>query len=310
MSVFRLQGQPRAAAVLESLLASERIPSAILLSGIEGTGKARLAREFAQLLLCQIRKPSQAACGACSDCEAIAKRLHPDVKSVDAAYQASLREEEPEKQKTLRVETIRHLRRDMELQSLLGRWKVAIIEDSHTLEIEAANALLKVLEEPPPKTLWILVTSQRSRLPRTVLSRCFSVRCSPLPEETVAGILAAQGVDASRAQRLAALCEGSASRALELSKREGWPDSLIDSPLAPISAGDGLPKELYLARTEAELALFALSQDLRRRLNEGLSSVERPLREIARLRQALRANADPRLILTLAALEAQGASGK
>ncbi len=313
MSLFRLSGQARAVKALEGLIGAGRLPSAILLSGIEGCGKARLAHELAQLLVCPRRPPDGPACGDCRDCQAVAKRVHPDVKAVDAAYQAALREEEAAKQRSLRVDTIRHLRRDMELKSLLGGWKVAVIEDAHTLEIEAANALLKILEEPPPKTLWLLVTSQRDRIPKTVLSRCFQLRCSPLPDEAVAAILAAQGVDAGRARELAALCEGSASRALELSRREGWPAALTQGPLGPIAAGDSLPKELYLARAEAELALFALGQRLRLRPLSGeadFEAVDRPLRELAELRRALRANADPRAVLTLAALETQGALAK
>src|SRR5438046_154763 len=101
MSVFQTLGQERACRTLQGLLTSSRIPSALLLCGLEGTGKTRLAHEFAQALLCPSKSgPGAAACRLCADCLAAEKRLHPDIKAVNAAYQASLREDEEAKQKT------------------------------------------------------------------------------------------------------------------------------------------------------------------------------------------------------------------
>ena len=110
------------------------------------------------------------------------------------------------------------------------------------------------------------------------------------------------------AKRLAALSDGSAGRALELADDDGLPKD--GGPLAAVTASDGLPKDLAAARVKVERALYSLGQELRRRHLEGESSfskVEGPLRELSRLRAALRANADPKLILTLASLEAEAA---
>jgi hypothetical protein len=110
------------------------------------------------------------------------------------------------------------------------------------------------------------------------------------------------------ASRLGALCEGSVSRALALSRSPGYPESLCDGPLAPFSAADALPKELYLARAQAELALFSLAQKLRLEHLDGrktFAQVERQLKEIVSLRQALRSNADPKAVLALAGLQAE-----
>lgn len=309
MSFPRVLGQKRAAAVLSGLLRTDRIPCALLFSGLEGTGKTLLALEFAKALVCRSREKDQTACGGCPDCSAVEKRRHPDVTLVNADYQASLREEEASKQRTLRVDTIRHLRKDMELRSLLGGWKAAIIEEAHTLELEAANALLKTLEEPQPGILWILITSHKELLPKTIPSRCFSVAFSPLAPGVVRSILAARGVEPGRAAELAAFCEGSISRALEL-RESDYPGSLGSGLLAPLKAADSLPRELFLARIQAERALFALSQDLRLKHLRGalpFLAVERPLRELLALRQALRSNVDPKAILTLACLEAESA---
>jgi len=311
MTFGKVKGQARAAKVLSGILASGRIPAAVVFHGMEGTGKTLMAVEFARTLLCRQRQGGEsAACGCCSDCLSVDKRIHPDLAVVNAQYQAALLEGDAAKQKSLRVDTIRHLRRDMEMRSLMGSWKIAVVEDAHTLEIEASNALLKILEEPDPKTLWLLVTSQRERVPRTVLSRCFSVAFSPLPVAVVADILEAEGVAPEEAATAAALCEGSAGRALELAAGE-YPQALYAGPLAAFQAADSLPREGYLARGQTEAALFALSQDLRlKHLQGGLSfaRVERPLRELVRLRQALRSNADPKVVMTLAGLAVEGVS--
>lgn len=304
MSFSAIRGQERAIRILKGFLSSGNIPSALLLLGPDGIGKTLAAREFAKTLIC--RQPRQAeACGSCAECRAVAQNLHPDVKLVNAAYQASLREEESAKQKTLRVETIRRLRQDMELQPLVGHWKVAIIDSAHTLEIEAANALLKILEEPPPQTLWILTACRKERLPKTVVSRCFSVPFVPLPPEIVRELLRGKNIDESKAASLARLAEGSIGQALEL---EQVPAREAEGPLAPFAAADALPRELYLARVQAERELFTLAQNLRLKHLAGqlpFSRVERPLRELQSLRSALKSNADPRLVLTLAHLEAE-----
>lgn len=308
MSFTRTQGQARAVRLLSGLLAGGRIPSALIFAGPDGVGKTAIAHDFAKALLCPSVRDGE-PCGLCGDCQGIDRRLHVDVKAVNQDYQTSLQEGEAAKGGTLKMDTILHLRRDMEMRSLLGGWKVAVIEDAHTLETESANALLKILEEPPEKTLWILVTSQKDRLPKTIPSRCFSISFSPLPVAVVAAALERAGVPASRAARLAQLSEGSISRALELSAGPGYPECLVESPLAPLTASEKLPKEAYLARAQAETALYALAQDVRLRHLDGaipFSRAEGPLRELGKLRQSLRANADPKTVLMLAALEVQG----
>jgi hypothetical protein len=156
--------------------------------------------------------------------------------------------------------------------------------------------MLKVLEEPLPRTLWILAATQRERLPRTIASRCFTVPFGPLPAPVLERILSERGVKNPR--KLAALCDGSAGRALEF----------VDEVELAVDAADRLPRDLAAARVKVERALFALAQELRLKHLDGersFSDMEKPLRELSRLRAALRANADPKLILTLAALEAE-----
>lgn len=307
MSRVEILGQERAVAILHRFLASQAVPPAFFFKGPAGIGKAMVARRMAQALVCETPRPGELGCGACAPCAAVDKGAHADVLWVDAEFQASWLGSES---RGLRVETVRHVLSRMALQAMQGGWKVAVIEDAHLMEPASANALLKMLEEPLPRTLWILIGSQPERLPKTVLSRCLTIPFAPLRQTDVASILEKNAVEPGRARLLAGLAEGSPGRALELHGVLDEIGPLLSDRGAAATAADILPKELAEARADVSRLLWGLAQSLRPA--EGMASPRyarfaAAMGELAKLKSMLESNVSPGLVLTLAVDAAQGA---
>ena len=194
-----------------------RLASTFLFVGPPGIGKRSFALQLAQGLLCE-RRPDEALdpCGACPTCAQVLAGTHPDVvvvrKPADKNY-IPLELLIGDKEHRMREE----LCHDISLKPYSGRRKVAVIDDADYLNQEGANALLKTLEEPPPKSLLILIgTSEQRQLP-TIRSRCQVVRFSPLPESDVADLLLSTGAcsDEGLARKAAALSGGSLAKAIQ-----------------------------------------------------------------------------------------------
>lgn len=145
---------------LDAALAAERVPQALLVHGPAGVGKRRLAEQFAQKLLCQ--RPGSAACGECHGCRLFLAGTHPDF----------IRVEPPEPGKAIGIDAVRSLCGDLALTSQYGGYRVVLIAPAHQMNLHAANALLKTLEEPAARTLIFLLTEHHNQLPATIISRC------------------------------------------------------------------------------------------------------------------------------------------
>jgi len=195
------------------------------------------------------------------------------------------------------------------MRSFQGGWKVAVVEDAHLMMAEAANAMLKGLEEPPTRTLWVLVTHQPDRLLPTIRSRCQAVDFGPLPRTVLEDLLAARGVGAEEAAALLPRAEGSLGRALALREQAGAdPADWLSDPLAPFRLAEELPRELHLSRPAAEAGIARMAWHLRLSRGEAVyadAEARGVLRGLAALRRAVQANADPRLCLELAAFRLQ-----
>ncbi|MGH8209527.1 MAG: DNA polymerase III subunit delta', partial [Steroidobacteraceae bacterium] len=159
-----------------------RLPHAMLLHEAPGAGGDWLAKWIARLVLCQ--DEARAPCGDCPSCHRVATAQHPDLTVLQPI----------EDSRQIRIEQVRELSAELALTAHQGAYKIAIITPADTLNRFAANALLKTLEEPPSRTLLMLVVTQPSRLPATILSRCQRIRIrAPARNKAVSWLEATRG---------------------------------------------------------------------------------------------------------------------
>jgi DNA polymerase-3 subunit delta' len=157
-----------------------RLPHGLLCHGPAGLGKTLFAERLAQALLCQRPEVDGAPCGACRACRLFSVGNHPDFSPVKPADGG----------KPIRVDQIRQLNEFLGYTSKFGGYKIALIAPADALNINAANSLLKTLEEPPPQCVLILVTASPSRLAATVRSRCQDLGFTLPPREQALAWLA------------------------------------------------------------------------------------------------------------------------
>ncbi len=178
---------------------NRHVASALLFSGPDGIGKKRVALHLAQALNCR-QFSAQGPCLICTSCRKIAAQNHSEIKIIT----------KEEKAKNLKIEQIFQLRAEIALRPVEALKKVYIIDDAHILTKDAANCLLKTLEEPPLNTLIILITANPSALLLTIRSRCQKVEFKPLPAQEVRRRLKEEGqLEDSKAAFLADFSGGS-----------------------------------------------------------------------------------------------------
>ncbi|MFX0538490.1 DNA polymerase III subunit delta' [Ornithinimicrobium sp. Y1847] len=188
MSVFtRVVGQDR---VVDTIRQAVTVPGSMthawLFTGPPGSGRSVAARTFAAALQCELT--DDPGCGECSACRTVLAGSHPDVKVVDT------------EQTFIKVGEARELAIEAQARPTMGRWRVILVEDADRFTEQAADALLKALEEPPPRTVWLLCAPSVDDLIVTVRSRCRHVRLGTPPVEAVASLLIDRdGIDPSMA---------------------------------------------------------------------------------------------------------------
>jgi len=151
-------GQDAVKRILSRAAAEDKIAPAYLFSGTRGVGKTTLARILAKALNCETA-PTAEPCNVCTQCRQITAGISPDVIEIDAATHG-------------KVDDARRLKEDVGYAPLSSRYKVFIIDEAHMLTMAAFNALLKTLEEPPPRVTFILATTEPHKFPATIISRC------------------------------------------------------------------------------------------------------------------------------------------
>src|SRR5437870_418356 len=191
-------GQRLITDTLKNAITQNRVAHGYIFSGGRGVGKTTTARILAKGVNC-IKGPTVTPCGKCPSCQEIAAGNSVDVLEIDAASNRG-------------IDEIRQLRESVRYLPARDRYRVFIIDEVHMLTTEAFNALLKTLEEPPPRSLFILATTEAHKLPTTIQSRCqhFSFRLLDYAEiyAQVEQICAAEKTNAD-AQPLAAIAEAS-----------------------------------------------------------------------------------------------------
>lgn len=160
-----------------------RLAHALLFQGPAGTGKKHFAHELARALLCKQPSSTGSACGNCDACKLVGAGTHPDLRVLMPTPPATSTSSNPVL--SIKIDALREMYRSLSETSQFGGYRVALIEDAEKMPVQAANSLLKTLEEPGPDTLLVLVSSHPHRLPVTVRSRCQSIRF-PVPETATA----------------------------------------------------------------------------------------------------------------------------
>jgi DNA polymerase-3 subunit gamma/tau len=174
-SFHDLVGQEHISTTLVNALRNNRLPQALLFTGVRGTGKTSSARILAKSLRCP-NAVDFVPCGTCRECEDIANSRSLDVIEIDGASNNG-------------VDAIRELRDTVGYMPSSGRWKVYIIDEVHMLSTSAFNALLKTLEEPPAHVVFIMATTEAQKIPNTILSRCQRFDFRRIPSRQIAGQL-------------------------------------------------------------------------------------------------------------------------
>jgi len=203
----QLFGQEKAKRLLSSSLMAGRIPHAYIFKGPEGVGKRLFARGVAAAINCRDTK-RLGACGVCSSCKKFRSMNHPDflVVSPDRGV--------------IKIDRIRQLTKELSYPPYESAMRVVVLEDVQTMRREAANSLLKTLEEPPENNLLILTAEASQEILATLTSRCQVVPFSRLSIADTMAILVRQGIDSETARLLARLSEGSPGKALLFQKTE------------------------------------------------------------------------------------------
>jgi len=202
--MWHVVGQNRVVSLLQRSLEKEALAHAYLFVGSPHVGKMTLALNLAQALNCEASEPP---CGECASCQKIASAKHADVQIIGVTSNGDSAEAKPRVE--IGIDQIRQMQHSANLPPFEGRYKVFIIDRAEFLSNEAANCLLKTLEEPVGEVIFILLTVNDRLLPATVISRCQRLELPPLAASEVEAALGSRwGVESPKAKFLAGLSHG------------------------------------------------------------------------------------------------------
>ncbi len=215
--MWQVVGQTRAVSLLQRSLERGSLAHAYLLIGPAHVGKMTLALNLAQALNCEASDPP---CGECASCQKIALAKHADVQIIGLTSNGNSAEAKP--QAEISIDQIRQIQHSASLPPFEGKHKVFIVDGAEQLSDEAANCLLKTLEEPVSKVIFILLTINERLLPATVTSRCQRLELPPLAVTEVETTLSSSwGIELQRARLLARLSHGCLGWAISAASDDG-----------------------------------------------------------------------------------------
>lgn len=265
-----IAGNGRVKEVLERMLEAQRLPGALLFVGEEGIGKKLFALEIAKALNCKTPGPA-GPCGTCSPCVRISRLNYPNSAEPED-WKQMIWTDHPDvgmfvaPKRVLLVDQMRQLEREANFRPFEGKARVFLIDDAEKLNAPSANALLRVLEEPPPTSHIILITSRPAMLLETIRSRCQMIRFSPLsPAEIEAYLIKNELSDKATAGLRARVATGSVGRALL-----GDIDTFVDqrrAMLTVLKALAGKTNEAQLLRSSEELNEAQYKEEFEDRLD-------------------------------------------
>ena len=218
-----------------------RLPHALLLTGQPGMGKADFADFLAQLLLCEHAEQGASPCGQCRSCTLYKAGSHPDFIKLQPEEDSSV----------IKVDQVRGLIAALSLSSHQGGYKVAIVNPADTMNISAANSLLKTLEEPTDNTVLLLISAQPGHLPATLRSRCQRMRIGVEDKETALQWLSGQ-LDTPVPEMYLLLAENAPLEALRLAQQDALEarrkhfaelTDILDGRAAPLTVAQAWSKD-------------------------------------------------------------------
>lgn len=239
-------GHKQSVKILLRSLSSGRVAHAILLAGPEGVGKETAALSFARALLCSSPADGD-ACGLCRECRQVSSGNHPDFYIVEPAGSS------------IKIEQIRDIQRKVPYLAYQGGRKIFLIRQAEAMTAEAANCMLKTLEEPPRDTVFILVSDRPQALLPTILSRCQQIYFKSMTvKELIQGLVALEGVAEEEARLYASLAGGSMGRALSYASGALLADRDGANALAQALRDCSLPEAMNMAEKASESKVKAL----------------------------------------------------
>ncbi|TES81600.1 MAG: AAA family ATPase [Dehalococcoidia bacterium] len=249
--MWQLVGQDRAVTLLQRNLERGSVAHAYLLVGPPHVGKMTLALELAQALNCEAAEPP---CGECDPCRKVASGKHADVQVIGLDTGGNSNDKP---RAEISIDQVREMQHSSSLPPFEGRHKVFIIDGAELMSNEAANCLLKTLEEPSEGVIFILLTANDSVLPDTVVSRCQRLELRPLPTSQVETTLSERrSLESAKTELLSRLCHGRLGWALTAADDDGLlqrRDQLMEK-LVEVIRGDNELRFDYAAQLAAQFS--------------------------------------------------------